>query len=112
MVVVTVKYVLLVMRADNDGEGGIMALMALALRCAPAHAQRSVVIALGLFGVALFYGDGVITPAISVLSAIEGTQVVTPSLHAWIVPLTLVILTGLFVVQRSAPTASASCSAR
>ena len=99
VMVVTVKYVLYVMRADNDGEGGIMALMALALRRASAR-QRSVVIALGLVGVALFYGDGVITPAISVLSAIEGTQVVTPRLHAWIIPLTLVILTGLFAVQR------------
>jgi KUP system potassium uptake protein len=99
IVVVTVKYVLYVMRADNDGEGGIMALMALALRRATVR-QRSVVVALGLVGVALFYGDGVITPAISVLSAIEGTQVVTPRLHAWIIPLTLVILTGLFAVQR------------
>jgi KUP system potassium uptake protein len=73
--------------------------MALALRRATPR-QRTVVVALGLVGVALFYGDGVITPAISVLSAIEGTQVVTPTLHRWVVPITLAILTGLFLVQR------------
>src|SRR3984893_18203819 len=74
IVVVTVKYVLFVMRADNHGEGGVMALMALAGRRA-AGWERGAVLVLGLVGVALFYGDGVITPAISVLSAIEGTQV-------------------------------------
>jgi KUP system potassium uptake protein len=99
IVVVTVKYVLYVMRASNGGEGGIMALMALALRKAGPR-QRGVIVLLGLAGVALFYGDGIITPAISVLSAIEGTQVVTPTLHRFVVPITLVILTGLFIVQR------------
>ena len=74
IVVVTAKYVLFVMRADNRGEGGVMALMALAGRRAVGR-ERGVVLLLGLIGVALFYGDGVITPAISVLSAIEGTQV-------------------------------------
>jgi KUP system potassium uptake protein len=99
ILVVTVKYVLYVMRASNGGEGGVMAIMALALRRASGR-QRALVVACGLVGVALFYGDGVITPAISVLSAIEGTQVVTPRLHAFIVPITLLILAGLFIVQR------------
>ena len=99
VIVVTVKYVLFVMRASNGGEGGVMALMALALRGASGR-TRSVVIAAGLIGVALFYGDGVITPAISVLSSIEGTQVATPSIHRYVVPLTIVILTALFVFQR------------
>src|SRR4051812_31496454 len=99
VIVVTVKYVLFVMRASNDGEGGVMALMALALRGASGR-TRSIVIGAGLVGVALFYGDGVITPAISVLSSIEGTQVVTPSLHRFVVPVTIAILTALFAVQR------------
>jgi len=99
IIVVTIKYVLFVMRASNDGEGGVMALMALALRRASGR-TRGIVIAAGLVGVALFYGDGVITPAISVLSAIEGTQVATPSIHRFVVPLTILILTALFVVQR------------
>jgi KUP system potassium uptake protein len=99
IIVVTVKYVLLVMRAHNDGEGGIMALMALARRGA-VRRERHAVLLLGLAGVALFYGDGVITPAISVLSAIEGTQVSSPGVHSYVVPLTLVVLTLLFAFQR------------
>ena len=99
VIVVTVKYVLFVMRASNDGEGGVMALMALALRSSSGR-TRSVVVAAGLVGVALFYGDGVITPARSVLSSIEGTQVATPSIHRFVVPLTIVILTALFAFQR------------
>jgi KUP system potassium uptake protein len=99
IVVVTVKYVFFVMRADNHGEGGVMALMALAGRRAVGR-QRAAVLLLGLVGVALFYGDGVITPAISVLSAIEGTQVVDPGVHSFVVPLTLVVLTLLFAFQR------------
>ena len=98
IVVVTVKYVLFVMRANNHGEGGVMALMALAGRRAVGR-ERSVVLLLGLVGVALFYGDGVITPAISVLSAVEGTQVATPGVHAFVVPLALVVLTLLFAFQ-------------
>ena len=98
IVVVTVKYVLFVMRADNRGEGGVMALMALAGRRAGGR-ERSVVLLLGLIGVALFYGDGVITPAISVLSAIEGTQVASPSVHQFVLPLTLIVLTLLFAFQ-------------
>ena len=98
IVVVTVKYVLFVMRADNHGEGGVMALMALAGRRAVGR-QRGAVLLLGLVGVGLFYGDGVITPAISVLSAIEGTQVAAPSVHQFVVPLTLIVLTLLFAFQ-------------
>jgi KUP system potassium uptake protein len=99
IIVVTLKYVLLVMRAHNDGEGGIMALMALAGRRAVGR-ERHAVLLLGLVGVSLFYGDGVITPAISVLSAIEGTQVASPGVHPYVVPLTLVVVTLLFAFQR------------
>jgi KUP system potassium uptake protein len=99
IVVVTIKYVLFVMRANNHGEGGIMALMALARKRAVGW-ERGAVLLLGLAGVALFYGDGVITPAISVLSAIEGTQVSEPGLHPYVVALTLAVLTALFAFQR------------
>jgi KUP system potassium uptake protein len=97
--VVTVKYVLVLMRADNRGEGGILALMVLALRATAAGRNRWILWA-GLFGAALFYGDGVITPSISVLSAVEGLKVATPAFEAFVVPLTLLLLVGLFVVQR------------
>lgn len=98
--VISIKYVLFVMSASNRGEGGIMALMALALRRRYKRHQRGYVIALGLFGTALFYGDGVITPAISVLSAVEGLQVATPSLQAYVIPLAIAVLIGLFLFQR------------
>src|SRR6202049_2442028 len=88
IVVVTLKYVLFVMRADNHGEGGVMALMALAGRRAVGRGGAAVLL-LGLVGVALFYGDGVITPAISVLSAIEGTQVTAPGVHSFVVPMAI-----------------------
>jgi KUP system potassium uptake protein len=97
--VVTIKYVLVLMRADNRGEGGILALMVLALRATVGHSNRWVLWA-GLFGAALFYGDGVLTPAISVLSAVEGLEVVTPELESWVIPLTLVLLVFLFIGQR------------
>lgn len=101
MIVVSLKYVTFISRADNKGEGGIMALMALALRPAGLGSlQRRLIILLGLFGTALFYGDGVITPAISVLSAVEGLEVATPALTPYILPISLIILIGLFVVQR------------
>jgi KUP system potassium uptake protein len=99
VVVVTLKYVLFVMRANNRGEGGIMALMALARQRALGW-ERGAVVVLGLLGVALFYGDGAITPAISVLSAVEGTRLVTTSLHSYVVPIAVVVLTALFLVQR------------
>ena len=101
MIVVSLKYVAFILRADNKGEGGIMALMALALHPFQADAkQRFWIIVLGLFGAALFYGDGVITPAISVLSAVEGLEVATPAFKPYILPISLVILVGLFLVQR------------
>src|SRR5439155_23643722 len=93
--VVTVKYVLVVMRADNRGEGGILALTALALRGVPARGKlAAVVLAAGMAGAALFYGDGVITPAISVLSAAEGLKVITPGLAPYVLPLTVLLLLG------------------
>ncbi len=97
LLVVVIKYLTFIMRADNRGEGGILALLAL-LR--PAENPTSVLITFGLFGAALLYGDGVITPAISVLSAVEGLEVAAPTLGPWVVPVTVAILTALFLVQR------------
>ena len=97
--VVTVKYVLVLMRADNRGEGGILALMVLALRAAAARRSRWILWA-GLIGAALFYGDGVLTPSISVLSAVEGFKVATPAFDPYVVPVTLLVLFLLFAVQR------------
>ena len=99
--IVSIKYVTFIMRADNDGEGGIMALIALIQRAGlPRRSTQIVLISLGIFGAALFYGDGMITPAISVLSAVEGLEVVSPSLDSLVVPIALTILTGLFAIQR------------
>jgi KUP system potassium uptake protein len=99
--VVSVKYVTLVMRADNHGEGGIMALVALVRKADVRHrAGKFALVVLGIFGAALFYGDGMITPAISVLSAVEGLNVVAPGMEHFVVPITLGILTVLFAVQR------------
>ncbi|WP_330251041.1 KUP/HAK/KT family potassium transporter [Nocardia sp. NBC_00565] len=102
MIIVTVTYVLLVMRADNDGEGGIMALITLLRRLGGGRGGRvaAVLAGLGIFGAALFFGDSMITPAISVLSAVEGLKVVEPGLAELIVPITVVIIVGLFAVQR------------
>ncbi|MFC4765144.1 potassium transporter Kup [Dyella koreensis] len=102
IIVVSLKYVVFIMRADNKGEGGIMALLALALRSARGDARMRWILAiLGIFGAALFYGDGVITPAISVLSAVEGMKVAVPDLPHWVVPVTsVVILFFLFALQR------------
>jgi len=101
MLTVTLKYVILILRADNRGEGGIMALTALATQAAGGTAKRSVVLLLlGLFGAALFYGDSVITPAMSVLSAVEGLEVVEPGLKRFVLPIAITVLIGLFVVQR------------
>ena len=100
-IVVSLKYVVLILRADNNGEGGLIAMLALASQAVkhkPALRRRLLMV--GIFGTAIFFGDGVITPAISVLSAIEGLEVAAPALHNYIVPLTLVVLTGLFLVQR------------
>lgn len=99
--IVSVKYVLLILRADNNGEGGLIAMLALATTAVKDRPRlRSVLMTVGLFGTAVFYGDGVITPAISVLSAVEGLEVAAPSLHNWVIPITLLVLTGLFSVQR------------
>ena len=101
MFVVTLKYVILILRADNRGEGGIMALTALASKAAgTTRSRRLTLLLLGVFGAALFYGDSVITPAISVLSAVEGLEVATPALKAYVVPISLGILIGLFAMQR------------
>jgi KUP system potassium uptake protein len=99
--IISVKYLLLVMRADNHGEGGILALTALLMptRGLPAGFKRAI-IALGVFGTALLYGDGLITPAISVLSAVEGFEVATSAFERWVIPVAIVILVALFVVQR------------
>jgi KUP system potassium uptake protein len=101
-IIVTVTYVLLVMRADNDGEGGIMALIALIRRRGVPGGRRTkaALAALGVFGASLFFGDSVITPAISVLSAIEGVKVAAPSVAGLVVPITAAIIVGLFLVQR------------
>ncbi len=100
--VVTVTYIILVMRADNDGEGGIMALITLIRRRgAPSRRRVALILAaLGVFGASLFFGDSMITPAISVLSAIEGVQVAAPSVGSIVLPITAVILIGLFLLQR------------
>lgn len=97
--IVTLKYVCFVMRADHDGEGGILTLMSLARRHVSARIGHVIMLA-GLIGGAFFYGDGIITPAISVLSAIEGIEVVSPELEKYVVPLAVVILTLLFMIQK------------
>ncbi|MBV8348283.1 MAG: KUP/HAK/KT family potassium transporter, partial [Mycolicibacterium sp.] len=99
MIIVTLTYVILVMRADNHGEGGIMALITLVLKCGKGRRVAVTLATLGIFGAALFFGDSMITPAISVLSAVEGLKVVEPRLAGWIVPLTAVIIVGLFALQ-------------
>src|SRR5476651_100401 len=99
--VVSIKYVLFILRADNQGEGGIMALTALARRASASFPKlQSVLVILGLIGAALFYGDSMITPAISVLSAVEGLEIAFDGLEHWVVPLSLVVLVALFLIQR------------
>ena len=101
LIVVTVKYVIFIMRADNNGEGGVMALAALAHRSAGLGRGIKMAIALAsLAGLALFYGDGMLTPAVSVLSALEGVGVESASLKPLVLPLALIILIGLFLLQR------------
>ncbi|MGO8867689.1 MAG: potassium transporter Kup [Alphaproteobacteria bacterium] len=101
IIVVALKYVIVIMRADNRGEGGILALTALALRTASRRGRRHrLILAAGLVGAALFYGDGVITPAISVLSAVEGLKVATPLFDPYVIPITVLLLLALFIFQR------------
>jgi KUP system potassium uptake protein len=102
LVIISIKYLFFVMRANNNGEGGILALTSLVI---PKDGKKvggfmGLVIALGLFGTALLYGDGIITPAISVLSAVEGFNVATPAVEDWVIPISVAILIGLFLVQR------------
>src|SRR5574343_355234 len=102
LIIVSVKYVTFIMRADNRGEGGIMALIALALHTVqdkPHHAKWIMIV--GVLGAAMFYGDGMVTPAMSVLSAVEGLEVGAPALHPFIIPITVLVLFGLFFVQKS-----------
>jgi KUP system potassium uptake protein len=100
-VIVSIKYVVLVLRADNHGEGGLVAMLALASQSVKDRPRlRRVLLLVGIFGTCLFYGDGVITPAISVLSAVEGLEVISPGLHRYIIPITLTILFCLFWVQK------------
>jgi KUP system potassium uptake protein len=98
-IVVTLKYVSLVMKADNEGEGGILALMALATKVAPQKLKYSLAI-FGLLGAAMFYGDSMITPAISVLSAVEGLELVNPNFSRFVMPAAFVILIALFAIQK------------
>lgn len=102
ILVVTIKYLLFVMRADNHGEGGILALTALAEDASPHRSKtaRRTLLVVGLFGTALLYGDGVITPAISVMSAVEGLEVVAPALDPYVAPIASLIIIGLFAIQR------------
>ncbi|KAI3594651.1 Kup system potassium uptake protein [Cupriavidus sp. U2] len=101
IVVVSIKYVLFVMRADNNGEGGVLALMALALRtAAPRSRMARLIMMSAIFGACMFYGDAVITPAISVLSAVEGLEIAAPALSHFVIPITLSILCVLFFIQR------------
>ncbi len=101
LIVVTIKYHIVIIRADNKGEGGVLALMALVngSRLARGLSPRRIMIFLGIFGSALLYADGGLTPAISVLSAVEGLEIATPALAPWVIPVTLVILVGLFLLQ-------------
>ncbi len=101
ILIVSLKYAILIMRADNHGEGGIVALLALLdVRHAPPGSWRASLLIVGLVGAALLYGDGVITPAISVLSAVEGLKLDAPQLARWVVPISVAILVGLFLIQR------------
>ncbi|MEN3112848.1 potassium transporter Kup [Uliginosibacterium paludis] len=100
LIIVTFKYVSIVLRADNHGEGGVVALMARVLsKAADTPRKKAIAISLGILGAALFYGDGMITPAISVLSAVEGLEVATPAMKPFVLPLTIAILCGLFFIQ-------------
>jgi KUP system potassium uptake protein len=99
-IIVSIKYVGFILRADNDGEGGIMALTALLQKHLHTVRGKAVLVTLGVMGASLFYGDGIITPAISVLSAVEGVKVAEPSLGHYVLPITLTVLTALFVIQK------------
>ncbi len=100
-IIVSLKYVALILRADNRGEGGMVAMLALASQAVHDKPRlRQALLGIGIFGTALFYGDGVITPAISVLSAVEGLELITPHSRHWVLPITVLVLTGLFAIQK------------
>ncbi|HEY1412040.1 MAG TPA: KUP/HAK/KT family potassium transporter, partial [Rhodopila sp.] len=99
IIIVTVKYVILVMRADNRGEGGILALMALAQRVSVGRGVKNAIALVGIAGACLFFGDGVITPAISVLSAVEGLEVSAPQLKFYVLPISITVIVALFAMQ-------------
>ena len=100
--IVSLKYVVLVLRADNNGEGGLVAMLTLASRAVADRPKlRHGMLLVGIFGTCLFYGDGVITPAITVLGAMEGLEVVSPQFKAYVIPLTLLVLLALFFVQKT-----------
>ena len=108
--IVSLKYVVLVLRADNHGEGGLVAMLALASQAVKERPRlRQVLLMVGIFGACLFYGDGVITPAITVLGAVEGLEVVSPGWSEAVIPLTLLILLGLFVVQKHGTASIGRC---
>jgi len=100
IMVVTIKYVFVILKANNNGEGGTIALTSIALGLVKTNRGHWAVLALGLFGVAMFYGDCIITPAISVLSAVEGLKIITPTLEPYIIPVTMVLIAGFFAIQR------------
>ena len=101
VIIISIKYLMLVMRADNNGEGGILALTALVMpKRGRTVAKAGILVSLGVFGTSLLYGDGIITPAISVLSAVEGLEEVSTSFKRWVIPIAIIILIGLFGVQR------------
>ena len=100
LLVISIKYIAIVMRADNQGEGGILALTALLPERTDHRARWSVLILLGIFGAALFYGDGMITPAITVLGAVEGLKLATPLFEPYVVPIAVGILIAVFAIQR------------
>ncbi|MEK9931913.1 MAG: KUP/HAK/KT family potassium transporter, partial [Methylophilaceae bacterium] len=99
ILVVSVKYILFIMHANNHGEGGIMALLSLAMRKNKNKRRRIFIASIGMLGACMFYADGMITPAISVMSAIEGIEFITPTFHSYIIPITLIIIVGLFSFQ-------------
>ncbi|MDP2293439.1 MAG: KUP/HAK/KT family potassium transporter, partial [Actinomycetota bacterium] len=100
ILIISIKYLFFVMRADNHGEGGILALTSLVMKRKGGVAKAGLLVSLGVFGTALLYGDGIITPAISVLSAVEGLNEVSTSFESWVIPIAVVILIGLFAVQK------------
>src|SRR5688572_25546439 len=100
VIIISIKYLALVMRADNHGEGGILALTALVMPKAKTGRAAGALVLLGVFGTALLYGDGLITPAISVLSAVEGFEIASSAFSDFVIPLAIAILVGLFLVQK------------